>query len=72
MSLEDKQEDLLKNIRGNEDGCIRITNKHAMAFWNDALVELERKGLIESEQKENYEGQYSWIEVKLAPGTDPF
>ena len=64
MSEADKEADLLKSLR--EHGCVRLTGRSAVGFWGAAVDALREKGSVNVEHRENYEGQYSWIEVTPA------
>jgi len=64
MTEADKEADILKNIK--QHGVIRITSRQAMGFWGTAIDRLEEAGKVKSEMIENYEGQYSYLQVSLA------
>lgn len=61
MTEADKVADLISSL--DQHGCIRIDNRHAMAFWGSAIQKLVDDGVAESELIENYEGQYSYLKV---------
>lgn len=63
MSESDKREDILRSLA--ECGVIRLTTRASVAFWGAAVDALRDAGKVRVEHKENYEGQYSWIEVTL-------
>lgn len=63
MTEADKQADILANIE--EHGAVRITDRHMLAFWGEAVEALKREGKVVASHHENYEGQYSYILVEL-------
>lgn len=72
MSEKDKEEDLLRSLA--ELGCVRLTTRQAVEFWGRAVDALVDAGKVEVRHRENYEQQYSWIEVtpaRQAPAADP-
>jgi len=61
MTESDKVADLLSNL--DRHGCLRIDNRHALAFWGSAIQKLKDDGIVETEMVENYEQQYSYLKV---------
>lgn len=64
MTEADKEADILKNIKEHE--VVRIQGRQAAAFWGGAIDSLTEAGKVKHELIENYEGQYSYIQVSLA------
>jgi hypothetical protein len=63
MSEADKEKDLLKTI--GESGAVRIDCRAAMAFWGSVVQRLEDAGRVKTRFVENWDGQYSYLEVTL-------
>lgn len=63
MDLAAKKVDIMKNLTSH--GTIRIDNRSSMEFWGEALNALESEDKVTSEFIENYDQQYSYVQVKI-------
>lgn len=63
MDTAGKKSDIISQITSH--GAIRLTSKPAMAFWGDAVSELENEGLVTTEFIEEYAQQYSYLIVRM-------